>query len=180
PIFQNRKGDITINVLGVVSLDMQFIYVLVNWEDLAADSRVLRDTLFRNGFSILQGQKYYLSEFNPHNQPNIVQELFNMKHSEAKNVIERTFGTQGRVIIACYFLHNHIRRVMVVDPINEIVDQNMLGVDGGINLHKKYVTNGEEDIMLDNCDHFSMCEAVYRNIDFILLMCLCSCTSVVH
>ncbi|XLS94062.1 hypothetical protein HN51_070070, partial [Arachis hypogaea] len=88
--------------------------------------------------------------------------------------------TQGRVIIACYFLHNHIRRVMVVDPINEIVDQNMLGVDGGINLHKKYVTNGEEDIMLDNCDHFSMCEAVYRNIDFILLMCLCSCTSVVH
>ncbi|XP_016195275.1 uncharacterized protein LOC107636267 [Arachis ipaensis] len=43
--------------------------------------------------------------------------------------------TQGRVITACCLLHNHIRRVMVVDPIDEIVDQNMLGVDGGMIHH---------------------------------------------
>ncbi|KAL4321321.1 hypothetical protein AHAS_Ahas14G0098800 [Arachis hypogaea] len=76
-----------------------------------------------------------------------------MKHSQARNVIERAFGvlkarcgilrgmsfypikTQGRVITACCLLHNHIRRVMVVDPIDEIVDQNMLGVDGGMIHH---------------------------------------------
>ncbi|KAL4276620.1 hypothetical protein AHAS_Ahas20G0225400 [Arachis hypogaea] len=55
-----------------------------------------------------------------------------MKYSQARNVTERAFGIQGRVITACCLLHNHIRRVMVVDPIDEIVDQNMLGVDGGM------------------------------------------------
>ncbi|XP_052117699.1 protein ALP1-like [Arachis duranensis] len=116
PRYRNRKGDITTNVLGVVAPDMQFIYVLAGWEGSAADSRVLRDALFRNGFSVPQGhyylcdagymncegflapyrgQKYHLSEFNPHNQPSTVQE-----------------------------------RVMVVDPIDEIEDQNILGVDG--------------------------------------------------
>ncbi|KAL4321402.1 hypothetical protein AHAS_Ahas14G0106900 [Arachis hypogaea] len=134
---------------------MQFIYVLVGWEGSAVDSRVLRDALFRNGFSIPQGflapyrgQKYHLSEFNPHNQPSTAQKFFNMKHSQARNVIERAFGvlkarwkilrersfypikTQGRIITACCLLHNHIRRVMVVDPIDEIEDQNILGIDG--------------------------------------------------
>ncbi|XP_015937023.2 protein ALP1-like [Arachis duranensis] len=169
PRYRNRKGDITTNVLGVVAPDMQFIYVLAGWEGSAADSRVLRDALFRNGFSVPQGhyylcdagymncegflapyrgQKYHLSEFNPHNQPSTAQEFFNMKHSQARNVIERAFGvlkarwgilrgrsfypikTQGRIITACCLLHNHIRRVMVVDPIDEIEDQNILGVDG--------------------------------------------------
>ncbi|XP_020963698.1 protein ALP1-like isoform X2 [Arachis ipaensis] len=134
---------------------MQFIYVLAGWEGSAVDSRVLRDALFRNGFSVPQGffapyrgQKYHLSEFNPHNQPSTAQEFFNMKHSQARNVIESAFGilkarweilrgrsfypikTQGRIITACCLLHNHIRRVMVVDPIDEIEDQNILGVDG--------------------------------------------------
>ncbi|QHO46792.1 hypothetical protein S83_019858 [Arachis hypogaea] len=56
-----RKGDITTNVLGVVALDMQFIYALAGWEGSAADSRVLRDALFRNGFSVPQGH-YYLCD----------------------------------------------------------------------------------------------------------------------
>ncbi|XLT03659.1 hypothetical protein HN51_053010 [Arachis hypogaea] len=76
-------------------------------------------------------QKYHLSEFNSHNQSSTAQELFNMKHSQVRNVIETTFGTQGRVKTACCILYNHIRRVMFVDPIDELVDQNMLGVDSG-------------------------------------------------
>ncbi|XLR37690.1 hypothetical protein S83_022350, partial [Arachis hypogaea] len=92
-----------------------------------------------------RGQKYHLSEFNLHNQPSTAQEFFNMKHSQVRNIFGvlkarwrilrgRSFypiKTQGRIITACCLLHNHIRRVMVVDPIDEIVDQNMLGVDGG-------------------------------------------------
>ncbi|XLR52520.1 hypothetical protein S83_003192 [Arachis hypogaea] len=72
-----------------------------------------------------------------------------MKHSQVRNVIERAFGvlkarwrilrgspfilfkSQGRVIIICCLLHNHIRRVMIVDLIDEIENQNMLGLDGG-------------------------------------------------
>ncbi|KAL4356269.1 hypothetical protein AHAS_Ahas09G0069800 [Arachis hypogaea] len=131
PRYRNRKCDITTNVLGVVAPDMQFIYVLAGWEGSAADSRALRDALFRNGFSVSQAQ-----------------EFFNMKHSQARNVIERAFGvlkarwrilrgrsfypikTQGRIITSCCLLHNHIRKVMVMDPIDEIEDQNILGVDG--------------------------------------------------
>ncbi|XLR03877.1 hypothetical protein S83_070075, partial [Arachis hypogaea] len=52
--YRNRKGDITTNVFGVVAPDMQFIYVLAGWEGLVADSRVLRNALFRNGFSVPQ------------------------------------------------------------------------------------------------------------------------------
>ena len=56
PRYRNRKGDITTNVLGVVALDMQFIYVMAGWEGSAADSRVLRDALSRNnGFRVPQG-----------------------------------------------------------------------------------------------------------------------------
>ncbi|XLR07853.1 hypothetical protein S83_035791, partial [Arachis hypogaea] len=54
PRYRKRKGDITTNVLGVVAPNMQFIYVLASWEGSAADSRVLRDALFRNGFSVSQ------------------------------------------------------------------------------------------------------------------------------
>ncbi|XP_052110288.1 protein ALP1-like [Arachis duranensis] len=61
PRYQNRKGDITTNVLGVVAPDMQFIYVLAGWEGSAADSRVLQDALFRNEFSVFQGH-YYLRD----------------------------------------------------------------------------------------------------------------------
>ncbi|XP_072090488.1 uncharacterized protein [Arachis hypogaea] len=52
PRYRNKKGDITTNVLGVVAPYMQFIYVLAGWEGSATDSRVLRDALFHNGFSV--------------------------------------------------------------------------------------------------------------------------------
>ncbi|XLR03749.1 hypothetical protein S83_069947, partial [Arachis hypogaea] len=54
PRYRNRKSDITTNVLGVVAPDMQFIYVLAGWEGSAANSRVFRDALFYNGFSVPQ------------------------------------------------------------------------------------------------------------------------------
>lgn len=57
-----------------------------------------------------------------------------MKHAQARNVIERTFGllkirwailrsysffpirTQSRIVTACCLVHNHIRKEMSVDP----------------------------------------------------------------
>ncbi|CAI9267915.1 unnamed protein product [Lactuca saligna] len=51
--YRTRKNDITTNVLGVCSQDMQFIYVLTGWEGSAADGRVLRDALLRpHGFKV--------------------------------------------------------------------------------------------------------------------------------
>ena len=45
------------NVLGVCSQDMQFIYVLADWEGSAADGRVLHKALRKtNGLNIPNGK----------------------------------------------------------------------------------------------------------------------------
>ncbi|GJZ61169.1 ALP1-like protein [Tanacetum coccineum] len=155
PRYRTRKADIATNVLGVCCPNMQFIYVLPGWEGSAHDSRVLRDAISRpDGLKIPQGcyylvdagycnapgflapfrgQRYHLNEFHGH-RPQSAAEYFNMKHSKARNVIERCFGllkgrwkilaspfffpitTQVRIILACCLLHNLIRRYMRVDP----------------------------------------------------------------
>ncbi|KAH6793154.1 hypothetical protein C2S52_003631, partial [Perilla frutescens var. hirtella] len=106
--YRNRKGQTTINVLAVCNQDMKFIYVLSGWEGSAADSRVLRDAIIReNGLRVPRGNyylcdngytndegfltpyrgvRYHLNDWgegtsNPRNK----EELFNMKHSRARN-----------------------------------------------------------------------------------------------
>ncbi|KAL0355735.1 UNVERIFIED_CONTAM: hypothetical protein Sradi_4020400 [Sesamum radiatum] len=156
--YRTRKGHIAVNVLGVCNWNMQFIYVLTDWEGSAADSRVLRDAINRptglrvptsnyylcdngytNGEGFLTpygGVKYHLSEWDRGVAgPQIKQELFNLRHSSARNVIEHTFGllkvrwailrshsfypikVQNRIIMACCFLHNVIRKEMPEDPL---------------------------------------------------------------
>nr|XP_043616386.1 protein ALP1-like [Erigeron canadensis] len=141
---------------------MQFIYVLPGWEGLAADGRVLRDALVRphglkvprpgyylvdvgytNGEGFLapyKGQRYHLNDWG--HQPTTPKELYNMRHSSARNVIEKCFGIlkerwailrdnsfypidlKNRIIMACCLLHNFERQEMVVDPFeNEEPDQ---------------------------------------------------------
>lgn len=98
----------------------------------------LVDAGYPNGEGFLapyRGQRYHLNDWRPGYQPISAEEFFNMKHSSARNVIERCFGllklrwailrspsffpikTQCRIIIACCLLHNLIRREMAVDPI---------------------------------------------------------------
>ncbi|XP_056162964.1 protein ALP1-like [Syzygium oleosum] len=142
---------------------MRFVYVLLGWEGSSADSRVLRDALVKpNGLKIpvgnyylvdagytngdgflapYRGTRYHLSEWTEGCMPNSPEEYFNMKNSQARNVIERCFGllklrwailrspsfypirTQGRIIIACCLIHNLIRREMAIDPIELQLDE---------------------------------------------------------
>lgn len=83
-----------------------------------------------------RGQRYHLSEWRNGRHPESPQECFNMRHSSARNVIERAFGilkmrwailrspsyypirTQNRYIVACCLLHNLIMQDnMDDDPI---------------------------------------------------------------
>lgn len=83
-----------------------------------------------------KGVRYHLKEWGPGMQaPQTPEELFNLRHSKARNVIERSFAVlkmrwgilrsasfypidiQTGLIIACFLLHNFIRAQMAVDPV---------------------------------------------------------------
>ena len=61
PPYRNRKGDLTQNVLGVCTFDLQFSFVYAGWEGSAHDTRVLDDAFLRGEFSVSPG-KYYLGD----------------------------------------------------------------------------------------------------------------------
>ncbi|XP_073306061.1 uncharacterized protein [Primulina huaijiensis] len=142
---------------------MKFIYALTGWEGSAADARVLKDAVTRdetlkiprgcyylcdNGYANVEGfltpyrrVRYHRDAWeNRANGPQNYKELFNWRHSQARNIIERAFGllkkrwailrspsfyplkTQNRIIMACMLLHNFIRSEMPDDPIEEVID----------------------------------------------------------
>ncbi|CAN1158144.1 hypothetical protein LINPERHAP2_LOCUS21969 [Linum perenne] len=87
------------------------MYCLAGWEGSAHDARVLRDALARpNGLKVPKG-----------NRPNTPEEYFNMKHSSARNVIERAFG---RIVHACCLLHNFIKQEAGVDALERAYVQH--------------------------------------------------------
>ncbi|XP_063945568.1 protein ALP1-like isoform X2 [Daucus carota subsp. sativus] len=168
PRYRNRKGEITINVLAAVTPNLQFTYVLTGWEGSAADGRVLKDALSRkNGLKVpkdagytngegfltpFRGVKYHRNEWKEGYQPICAKEYFNMRHSTARNVVERAFGIlkkrwailrspsfyplkiQNRIILACCVLHNYIRAEMNSDSCELDFD-----MEGGTNMEYEVV-----------------------------------------
>ena len=89
--------------------------------------------------------RYHLKDWGPiAEMPQNPKEIFNMRHTRARNVIERAFAVlkmrwailrsaafypvkvQIRLIMACFLLHNFIRSEMTSDPIEQEID----GVEG--------------------------------------------------
>lgn len=95
-----------------------------------------------NGFlTPYKGVRYHLKEWGPGTKaPQNPKEMFNMHHAKARNIIERAFAalkmrwgilrsashypikTQIRLIMACFLLHNFIRREMSIDPVELEID----------------------------------------------------------
>jgi hypothetical protein len=112
--YRNRKGDLTQNVLAVCSFDLRFLYVLPGWEGSAADGSVLLDAISAKGLAIPEGKyylgdagyplkpycltpyrgvRYRLREWAQGNQrPRNPKELYNLRHAQQRNAIERIFG----------------------------------------------------------------------------------------
>ncbi|XP_058101551.1 uncharacterized protein LOC131245842 [Magnolia sinica] len=148
--FRNRKGVLSQNVLAACSFDMNFIYILAGWEGSASDARVLHNALSRSDDPLLvphgkyyvvdagyahspgfmapyRGVRYHLQEYRTGRAPANMKELFNYRHAQLRNAIERCFGvmkgrfpilktamqyefpTQIQIVIACCVLHNFIR-----------------------------------------------------------------------
>ncbi|KAH0641790.1 hypothetical protein KY290_033401 [Solanum tuberosum] len=112
---------------------------------LTIDGDGLRGYTNGNGFlSPYRGYRYWLRDWQGENPPpQCREELFNMKHARARNVIERTFGLlkgswgilrspswysvkiHNRIISACCLIHNFIRREMEVDPLEIDVEEQV-------------------------------------------------------
>ncbi|GFP98925.1 putative nuclease harbi1 [Phtheirospermum japonicum] len=149
--YRNRHGIISQNVLAACNFDLEFIYVLSGWEGSTHDSKVLNDALTRrNGLKVpngnyfvedcgypnrrqflapYRGTRYHLKDFTGQGRdPNNAKELFNLRHSSLRNVVERIFGifksrfvifksaapfpfrTQMELVLACAGLHNFLRK----------------------------------------------------------------------
>jgi hypothetical protein len=118
PRYRNRKGTLSQNVLAVCNFNMEFVYILAGWEGSAHDVRVLQDAQFAHGFktpkqkywlgdagyansefvlSPYRGVRYHLKEVRQaHQRPSNAKELFNLRHSSLRNVVERIFGVLKR------------------------------------------------------------------------------------
>lgn len=151
--WRNRKGLITQNVLVVCNFDMTISFCLTGWEGSAHDGRVLADALTKGlvtapgkyylgdaGYALSEhcltpyrGVRYHLKEWrqarelNADLTPQTKEELFNLRHSSLRNVIERTFGvikkrfpllqcmnsyrleTQTGLVQCAFMIHNFIR-----------------------------------------------------------------------
>ncbi|KAL0926605.1 hypothetical protein M5K25_002844 [Dendrobium thyrsiflorum] len=149
--YRNRKGFTSQNVMAAVSFDRQFVYLATGWECSAADMRVLRWAAEQGQFAVprnyyylvdsgyantdkliapFQGYRYHLSDYrrNTSRRYAVQQELFNHRHAQLRNVVERTFDiwkerfqvlthmrqfsitVQADLVIVCAILHNYIGR----------------------------------------------------------------------
>ncbi|KAK1667833.1 hypothetical protein QYE76_055992 [Lolium multiflorum] len=146
--FRGRKHYTSQNVLVAVDFDMRFTYVFAGWEGSAHDASILAGSLSRHdGLQIPEGKfylgdaryacrpgilppfrktRYHLNEFSPRHRPQNTKELFNLRHSSLRVIIERTFAalknrfkvldqkpfhtfdTQVKLVLACCILHNWI------------------------------------------------------------------------
>jgi len=127
---------------------MEFCYVLSGWEGSATDSSVFddargKDFFIPNGKYYLadagypacdhllvpyRGVRYHLREWNQGQQwPQNAKELFNLRHTQLRNVVEHIFGVvqkrfvmmrcesqlpiayQSKAVLAMLALHNFIR-----------------------------------------------------------------------
>ncbi|ETV78025.1 hypothetical protein H257_08242 [Aphanomyces astaci] len=146
--YHGRKG-VTMNVLAACDFDMHFTYVLAGWEGSAGDGRVYTDALLRGlvlsptkfdildaGFALTKkcltpyrSTRYHLKEYGQGRlKPQTKEELFNLRHAQLRNCIERIFGIlkmrfpvlscgvrydysfQVSLVMALCVVHNFIRR----------------------------------------------------------------------
>jgi hypothetical protein len=147
--WRSRKGTISQNILAAVDFSMNFRYILSGWEGSTHDGRVLTaareqgfeappgcyylaDAGYTANSDLLltpyQKTRYHLREHGiASKKPANKEELFNLRHAQLRNVVERVFGvfkqrfaileaprkgltlrTQAKLIYALAYLHNFL------------------------------------------------------------------------
>ena len=118
PAWRNRKSWLSQNVFAACSLDLRFQFIHADWEGSAHDALILRDALAKGRFRPPPGRyyladagfynsdfmmtpytrvRYHLKEWDESGQrPQNKEELFNRRHTELRNAIERIFSVLKR------------------------------------------------------------------------------------
>ncbi|PPQ85702.1 hypothetical protein CVT25_002716, partial [Psilocybe cyanescens] len=110
---RNRKGFVSQNTLACCSFDFRFQYILSGWEVSVADATLYHNAratdlkipdgkfyLADAGFGVCdhilvpyRGTRYHLAEWGRASvRPANPQELYNLQHAQARNIVERVFG----------------------------------------------------------------------------------------
>ncbi|RWR90741.1 putative nuclease HARBI1 [Cinnamomum micranthum f. kanehirae] len=195
--YRNKKGFLSQNVMAAVSFDMKFQYVFTGWEGSASDSKILQNALSRpynriqvptgkfylvdGGYANTRGFvapyrdiRYHLKEWSTTQALQTPQELFNLRHSKACNVVERTFAvlkqrfpilkttpryplnTQAKIVVACCIMYNYIKQWNYND---ELEEGSVLEMDVDENINVKEDTevgSVPSDVNTDLHVHFEM------------------------
>lgn len=116
--WRDRKGFITQNVFAACSFDLRFTFIHAGWQGSAHDALVLKDAIAKGRFTPPAGKyfvadggfystgfmlipytktRYHLREWEAAAaRPSNKEELFNLRHAQLRNVIERIFGVLKR------------------------------------------------------------------------------------
>lgn len=165
-VFRNRKGFISTNVLLCCNYTQRILFVEIGSPGSYHDSTVYKQSSLPHlmqqlpreyfllgdaGYALsdrvltpFRGVRYHLKEFGPAcSKPRNEKEIFNLKHSRSRNVIERTIGILKRrwrilrhgnesldfrfisnCIVACCLIHNILmdRTDLNLDPDFEPID----------------------------------------------------------
>jgi hypothetical protein len=147
--YRDRKDNISQNVFVCCDFDGVITSICVGWEGRANDSQVLADLVHRGELPVFD-HKYYLADggypltpycLTPYRKtryhlkewaqagqrPANARELFNLRHSQARNVIERLFGiakkrfpilvnmnagfsieAQAELVLCAFLLHSYL------------------------------------------------------------------------
>jgi hypothetical protein len=167
--------------LGVVNFDTIFQNVLAGWEGSSHDSRVLQDARNKGLPFVLgkfhlgdvgcalamrclvpyRGVRYHLKEWIAGGRtPVNKEELFNLRHSSLRNVVERVYGVvqkrfpifkkmspypftrQVDIVTSCCMLHNFIVRNQLYSDMFDILDDDEFDLhndDANVALPQPYV-----------------------------------------
>lgn len=180
--YRNRKGFISTNILIFCDFNMNILYVCSGVEGSAHDAHVLEISGLYNeltklpphvfvladaGYGITEriltpyrSTRYHLQEYSSTNGPSNSKELFNLRHSKMRNVVERTIGILKRrwkilrfaneslnknfineSIICCCMLHNFLMQKNDMQ-----IDENALSFETSVSI----VEEAEEISNLNN------------------------------
>ncbi|XP_050889054.1 uncharacterized protein LOC127094237 [Lathyrus oleraceus] len=121
PRYRGRKDYPTQNVLVACSFDSKFTYVLVGWEGMTSDSRIVKSSLTHAyPLKVPQG-KYYLGDAGFPLKAYLITPALKKRFPILQSAIKPTFGikTQNKITIACCILHNYL---MGEDPNQTLID----------------------------------------------------------